>query len=387
MVVRYLDSLSSSHAASSSSHPAPRFEFIDGLRGLAAMMVVITHLANAAADKHPGIFGPNVAELADLGRYGVQIFFVLSGFVIAHSVWLGAHSFRYLGRFAGRRFVRLDLPYWCVILFELILLSISGLVMSDYARELPPIGEILANATYLQEFLGYQHILPVFWTLCYEVQFYLVFVLALTLLAKLRNAGVSVDATRKIASVALVLSFSISLAIYLGRLPVPHEALFFDRWFQFAFGVIAYLYFRGQCSGAWVAAAAMACVLGAAAFGINAYRVISTLITAATALAILASFKFRGWNSLLIGPSMQFLGKISYSLYLLHLCIGWRTTVLVRELLGDAYSTLAAYFAFALGVIASVMGAWIMHLLIERPSIQIARKIELPRRPSESSAT
>lgn len=366
---------------------AARFEYIDGLRGLAAMMVVITHIAHAAAVKHPGILGASVETLADLGRHGVQIFFVLSGFVIAHSVSRGAHSFRYLGLFAGRRFVRLDLPYWCIIALELVLLAISGLVMAQYARDLPSTGEIVANAMYLQVFLGYEHILPVFWTLCYEVQFYLAFVLALVLLAKLREFGLSSRTTKQVATIALTASFCLSLAIYLGQLPMPHQALFFDRWFQFAFGVATYLYFRGRCSGAWIAAGTLACIAGAAAFGADGYRVISTLVTAATGLAILASLRFAWWNSLMVGPSMQFLGRISYSLYLIHTSIGWRTTVLAREMMGSAYSTAAAYLAFGLGVLASVVGAWVMYLLIERPAISIARKIPLPQRPTYAGQT
>ena len=357
-----------------------RFEYIDGLRGLASIMVAISHLAGAAAAKHPGILGAHVEKLADLGRYGVQIFFVLSGFVIAHSVMSGAHSFSYFGRFVGRRFVRLDLPYWSVIAFEIVLLWLSGKVMVEYTRDLPSFPQVLSHAVYLQEFLGYPQILPVFWTLCYEVQFYLVFVLSLVLLQKLRDAGVSPPTLRRVAVLGLALSFCGSLALYLGWLGYTHQALFIDRWFQFCFGVVAYSYYRGWCSGRWIAAASVSCVVSGAWFGIDGYRVISTLLTAGTGLAILASWKSRWWNSLLVGPAMQFLGRISYSLYLLHLCVGWRVVVLVRELFGDSYSTSHAYVAFFIGMMASIVSAALMYLLIERPSISFARKIRLPQR-------
>lgn len=360
----------------------PRFEYIDGLRGVASIMVAIGHLAGAAEDKHPGILGPGVMELAEYGRYGVQIFFVLSGFVIAHSVATGSYSFGYLARFVGRRFVRLDLPYWSVIALEILLLWLSGMVMVQYTRDLPSAPQILSNAFYLQQYLGYDHILPVFWTLCYEVQFYLVFVLSLVLLTKLRNAGATARTTRIIASAALAISFCWSLSIYLGLSTMPHRGLFVDRWFQFALGVVTYLYYRNYCNWVPVAAGAALCVVGGLIFGADDYRVTSTLLTAATSVAILASLRFSWWNSLLIGPTMQFLGWISYSLYLLHTCVGWRATVLTRELLGDSYSTATAYFAFAVGLTVSIVAAWIMYLLIERPAIHLARKIRLPQRPS-----
>lgn len=368
-----------------SSSSAPRFEYIDGLRGLASIMVAIGHLADAAQDKHPGILGPGVMELADFGRYGVQIFFVLSGFVIAHSVAGGAFSFSYLGRFAARRFVRLDLPYWSVIAFEILLLWLTGLVMVQYLRDLPGIPQILANAFYLQQFLGYKHILPVFWTLCYEVQFYLVLVLSLVLLTKLRNAGTGDRMVRTIATVALALSFCWSLSIYLGLAPNPSRALFIDRWFQFALGVVTYLFYRNYCGWLPIAAVMTLSIAGGLMFGADNYRVTSTILTAATGLAILGSLWLPWWNALLIGPTMQFLGRISYSLYLLHTVIGWRATALTRELIGSQYSTVAAYFAFFVGLGASIFGAWVMYVLIERPAVNIARKIRLPRRGERSA--
>jgi peptidoglycan/LPS O-acetylase OafA/YrhL len=104
------------------------------------------------------------------------------------------------------------------------------------------------------------------------------------------------------------------------------------------------------------------------------------LLTAGTGLAILASLRVGWWNALLTGPKMQFLGRISYSLYLLHLCVGWRTVVLIRELLGTSYSTVYAYAAFAIGMAVSIAAASVMYMLIERPSIALARKIRLPQR-------
>jgi peptidoglycan/LPS O-acetylase OafA/YrhL len=359
---------------------APRFEYIDGLRGLASIMVAIGHLAGAAEAHHPGILGPGVMHLASFGRYGVQIFFVLSGFVIAHSVITGAYSFSYFGRFVGRRFVRLDLPYWSVIALELILLAVSGMLMAQYSRELPSLPQIVTNMFYLQQYLGYDHIVPVFWTLCYEVQFYLVYVLSLVLLAKLQNAGASSQTVRRIATFALAVSFCWSLAMYLGLIVNPHRGLFVDRWYQFAFGVVTYLYFRGHVGWLPVASGAALCVICGWAFSVDGYRLTSTLLTAATGIAILASLRYSWWNSLMIGPGMQFLGRISYSLYLLHSSIGWRATVVTRELFGNSYSTAAAYVAFAVGLAASIFASYIMYLLIERPAINLARKIRLPQR-------
>jgi hypothetical protein len=352
------------------------------MRGLASMMVAVGHLSGAVAARHPDILGATAHEILGYGRYGVHIFFLLSGFVIAHSVITGAHSFNYFGRFVGRRFVRLDLPYWSVIALELVLLAVSGMIMAQYERELPSLPQIAANMFYVQEFLGYEHISPVFWTLCYEVQFYVVFVLALVLLTKLGLAGAPAAAVRWIATGVLALSFAWSLSIYLGLLPDPHNALFVDRWFQFALGVIAYLYYRGTCDWRPVAASIALCVVLAVTFAPNNYRLETTILTAATAVAILGSLRFPLWNGLLAGPTMQFFGRISYSLYLLHLAIGWRAIVVARELMGSAYTTATAWLVLAFGIAVSVLASWIMYLLIEGPAIRLARKIRLPQRQS-----
>jgi len=358
----------------------PRFAYIDGLRGVAAFLVAVSHLAIAAEFEHPGILGSSVQQVLLYGRYGIHIFFMLSGFVIAHSVFTGAYSFGFLGRFVGRRFVRLDLPYWSVIALEVTLLALSGWVMAEYERELPTLPQILANMFYLQQYLGYEHISPVFWTLCYEIQFYLVFVLALVLLTKLRDAGGSAQTVRAVAIGALGSSFLWSLAIYLGLVPNPHSALFVDRWFQFALGVITYLYYRGSCDWRAVAAAYGVCIVGALGFASTAYGLETTLLTVATGLAILASSKFSKWNSTLTGPFMQFLGRISYSLYLLHLPVGWRTVVIAREVIGDSYDTAWAWLVFGLGLGSSVLASWLMYVLIEGHAIRLARKIKLPQR-------
>lgn len=343
--------------------------------------VAIAHLADAAADRHPGIHGDGVLELAGLGRYGVQIFFVLSGLVIAHSIANGRYSFGYLGRFASRRFVRLDLPYWSVIALEVGLLWLSGKVMIEYSRELPPAAQLLANAFYLQRYLGYEDILPVFWTLCYEVQFYLVLVVSLVLLTKLRDAGLTAKQTRLVAGVVPALSFCGSLSIFLGLLPMPHPGLFIDRWYQFSLGVVTYLYFRRYCALGPTFWSVALCVAAGLLFGATNYRTTSALFTAATAVAILASCRFPWWRAPLTGPTMKFLGRISYSLYLLHLAVGWRTKVLVRELFGTSYSTAAAYVAFAVGLAVSIFAAGIMYVLGERPAIEFARRIRLPQQP------
>ncbi|RYG56101.1 acyltransferase, partial [bacterium] len=98
-----------------------RFHFIDALRGLAAASVVLHHLfvASVMATVYEAASPWLVRVLFQAGAHGVEIFFVLSGFVIAHSLRNNGLSLGDLGRFIVRRQVRLDPPYWAALVLGL----------------------------------------------------------------------------------------------------------------------------------------------------------------------------------------------------------------------------------------------------------------------------
>jgi peptidoglycan/LPS O-acetylase OafA/YrhL len=341
------------------------------------MMVVICHITLAVTAKHPDVLGAWLPIVLDFGRYGVQIFFVLSGFVIAHSVQGGDYSPAYLGRFIARRFVRLDLPLWSIIALEIFLLWLSGQVMSAYERPLPSPGQTLANMFYVQVFTGHEHIIDVFWSLCYEVQFYLVFV---SVLVALRALESWTQCPKWISPALIALSFAVSLLIYVGVVPSPHAGLFVDRWWQFALGVVTYYsYLRGLADYAKPVLIANVVVIAVAVgFADGEYRVISLVVSAMTSALIVLMPRLPAVDQWLSSASLQFFGRISYSLYLIHLSIGWRVVVVLRELSGDAYSWPLAVIAFAVGIGASVVAAWVLWYLVERPAITVARQIRLP---------
>ena len=76
-----------------------RLALIDGLRGIAAMLVVLFHFCAVAHLADVPVLGWLFAH----GNFGVEVFFVISGFVIAYSVRNAQHTLPFLGRFALRR--------------------------------------------------------------------------------------------------------------------------------------------------------------------------------------------------------------------------------------------------------------------------------------------
>jgi peptidoglycan/LPS O-acetylase OafA/YrhL len=352
---------------------SPRFLFLDGLRGVAAMMVVVFHLFTNLRPATRMWFPAAIAALFLNGDLGVDIFFVLSGFVIAQSVRDGERSLRYLGRFALRRSLRLDPPLWITIFVEIALIRISLMLFPGLATPLPAWREILTNITYIQHFVGTRDIQPVFWSLTYEVQFYVVLVGALVILHRL---GVQRLLVRSLFAAA----FFWSLAVWLGAAPLPMRGLFIDRWFQFALGIAAWAVFTGHISKTQFAALCTLTILGMLALHQGGHRARSIEITVLSAVTMAVVSLTGRLETLFSSSAIQFLGEISYSLYLIHLSIGWRFISIFRKEFGPQLGPAMGTTAFVGGIVLSVIAARLMYLAIEAPSVSFARQVRLPRR-------
>ncbi|MBO9652687.1 MAG: acyltransferase [Agrobacterium tumefaciens] len=148
-----------------------RWIYVDSIRGMAALAVIYFHIAEVA---YKGRFISNSAECylfyvfteyVDLGKIAVVMFFAVSGFVIPFSLLKAGNA--PLRGFAISRFFRLYPAYWVSMMLAL---AIIPLVRGDVFT----LKQIIANVTMLQQFLGQQNILGVYWTLQIEIVFYVV---------------------------------------------------------------------------------------------------------------------------------------------------------------------------------------------------------------------
>src|SRR5436305_2409824 len=120
-----------------------RFVFVDAVRGIAALAVAWHHITLwGPLEAHSARLLPEFAlSIARNGQYGVQMFFVISGFVIAYSIRGARVTPTYLGGFALRRSIRLDPPYWTAISCVLALHAfgpLTGFIPSPYEGWPPP---------------------------------------------------------------------------------------------------------------------------------------------------------------------------------------------------------------------------------------------------------
>jgi len=143
-----------------------RLELLDYGRFFAAIIVVFFHytfngIANGKIDSLTHI-GPLI-DFTKYGYLGVELFFMISGFVIFHSA-----QNRTPAEFAVARAIRLYPSYWFAVIFTSIFAWYWG---SDLMSVTP--FQILANFTLLQNYLGIENVDGVYWTLAYEIKFYM----------------------------------------------------------------------------------------------------------------------------------------------------------------------------------------------------------------------
>ena len=176
-----------------------RYTSLQVLRGLAALMVAIFHLPTAL-----GMPELNIPILSG----GVDIFFVISGFVMVVST---ANAPRDVAAFATQRFTRIVPFYWVMtFVMALALWAFVGKVVS-----LEDIGRSLLFMPYLDRTTGLvQPVLGVGWTLNLEVVFYVLFA-----------ATMALGTLRQIAAIGTVFAFAVVARIVLK--PADDTVLFF----------------------------------------------------------------------------------------------------------------------------------------------------------------
>jgi peptidoglycan/LPS O-acetylase OafA/YrhL len=353
-----------------------RFTFIDGLRGLACLGVFAFHLYTLGS--FHGVllrYVPSPVEfLIAHGNLGVQIFFVLSGFVIAYSLRNARINAAYLGNFALRRALRLDPAYWVAMAIAIFLCA-TKLGKDVPGQYVPTFKQVLINLFYLQEFAQTHRILSVSWTLCYEVQFYLV----LTILI---GFGQSLAAKCGWSESGMILGISftvglISVLIAAEIIPNTISGLFINLWFMFYLGCLVAWRLEGRISIVWI-------FLYAAAVALTLLRgwnwdTAMALATAGVILAVGLAQKLTSW---LDNSIIQFFGRTSYSIYLLHALSCEYVLAAGRRITGDSPLPAAGWIglAFALTVGAS----FLLYRFVERPGVELGKRLKEHSRQSRN---
>jgi peptidoglycan/LPS O-acetylase OafA/YrhL len=345
-----------------------RFVIIDGLRGLASLWVVLLHLEQALEEPLSHLIPYIFLKIMQLGALGVEVFFVLSGFVIAHAVGTHPITARFIGRFALRRSLRLDPPYWTAMAVMLGGYCITRGIRAVY--EYWGWRALLANMFYLHDIFSvrpagdaqYWRVLQVSWTLCLEIQFYLVFVCLL---------GIAQRVSRHFEHSTYLVVFAPLALCSVYRWYFRSDWSFFGMWHMFFLGAYLYSAIFQQADKRWFFV--FTGLIGICAVGTFNAEGCVALATATLIYVAASRDHLYDW---LANRTLQYLGRISYSLYLIHAVVGGYTIWYLRQYFA---STAAAIPVFAAGLFGSIASADLLFRLVERPGIAVARRIELVR--------
>lgn len=335
--------------------PEQRYESLQLLRFLAALMVVIAHGTQAYSLR---VRGSDGSDYWHLGTIGVDIFFVISGCMMAlttrHAEAGGAAAWSFI----VKRAIRIVPIYW---IFTALKLLVALAVPAASLKAMPTADHIAASLLFIPHESAqgeFWPVLPVGWTLNFEMFFYVAFA-----------AILAIDAHRLLG---VMLLFASMTAI--GKLDFSPDFFHFyldSLLFEFLFGMVlaglAASPRRAQMTG-WknVFLSALLCCVALLflVFGDPLPRGLSWGIPAAclVCLALLWEEHVRGCR--LLHPAVR-AGDSSYSLYLTHTFTVPAAVIIAGKFM-EANQTVTVLFA----AITSVMVAEVTYRLLERPLLR-----------------
>ena len=183
------------------SSRSQRLAGLDGLRGLAALYVVVHHIFLRTFPGYPVDHAPFWAGWFIYGRFAVVVFIVLSGFSLALSPARHGWQLDGVKQFARRRARRILPAYWAALAFSL---AIAWLIAPQPGNGVPDAKSVVVNGLLVQNVVGAHSPNSAFWSMAVEAQLYLLFPLLL-LVVRRRGAIVMVAAvTLVVAAVGIV---------------------------------------------------------------------------------------------------------------------------------------------------------------------------------------
>ncbi|HEY1885813.1 MAG TPA: acyltransferase family protein, partial [Roseiarcus sp.] len=297
---------------------------LDFLRGAAAFAVAIPHYLTANAPFQP------FAEAFAIA--GVEVFFVLSGFVLAPQIvdWVVGKPRRNLGVFLIRRWMRTIPPY---IVALIVIAALSGnLMTADFVRYLFYVENLFSSANHVDFY-------PVAWSLAVEEWFYVLFAPALFLVARLLGRrDRRLEAIFAVLVILVVAALRLAFAPHDWDLNVRRVTLF--RIDSIVWGFLLYLALERRPPIGLDDASSQArlgVLLALLAVTIPAELAVAILAVKGSSLAQLAfPYVSAGFGMIAVGVLWHaeglfhsrivrgasfYLGRVSYSVYLFHLIV------------------------------------------------------------------
>lgn len=341
--------------------PDSRIEFIDAVRGIAAMLVFLMHLTDFNLPQYHAL----THDYLRLGTIGVAAFFLVSGFVIPMTLERSGQR-----RFWISRIFRLY-PLYLVVLMLSLLCGYLGLWPWSLAMEGNLLTTLALHLPIAQSIAGAPNLVGGSWTLFIELVFY-----GLMSLAALIGLGHRHLLLVTLANLGVLALVTIGLLLD-RRIPLGYPCLLLCSFT----GVVFYRHFRGLADNRTLIATVIA-ALGTTgiAFWYNYVRYPTTEFTflcawgswIAAFVLFAVAYRLRHHR---MPRTLVWLGTISYSVYLAHDLVNFNAITL----LGHGWWNLILVPVLVLPV------AWGVHHLIELPAIRLGKKLASQPQDSDSA--
>jgi peptidoglycan/LPS O-acetylase OafA/YrhL len=383
---------------------------LDGVRGLAILVVMFCHFVWIVVEQSPAPDRVSrlIVEMMKTGRYGVDLFFVLSGYLITGILYDAKHDKHYFRNFYARRTLRIFPLYYTVLLIMFVLLPLLGVHWNSPGEQ-----QVVRNQGWLWTYMGnmknafggpeffHQDRLWMghFWSLAIEEQFYLVWPTVILFLS--RNKAMRLCLGMMIAAPVIRM---VLFAALTGHGPEGRAGLDAALYFSFskldtlALGAFLALAARGPQRLAVYAKAAPLTLAGTALLlaplivlkfdktsmlgGASETIKLSVICLFSGSLLVLAArSEGRGLaGAFFTNPFMRFLGKYSYGIYIFHELLAplfngpLGIARLMPRLGGSWYLAMAVHFVLAFTIAIGV--ALVSWNVLEKHMLKLKRFFE-----------
>ncbi|MGJ0486549.1 MAG: acyltransferase family protein [Methylomicrobium sp.] len=349
---------------------------LDGLRGLAVAMVFMRHAAYMSG--YQNSLMPSIATLMLNGWIGVDLFFILSGFLISRPFFSKNRDFTWRS-YLSRRALRILPAYWFVLLFVVV----GGIPF--YAFERADLGfRVYYHLLFLQDYFS-SDIVVAFWSLGVEEKFYLLAPALLPLIMKAPNVRVQFFI---LSGILLLGPLFRAITVKIVGLASNYPEFFLNYRSPFHacidglfWGVL--LARIESCDSKWLTvnrAKAMFWLGGVSITGLMfSYNLLDHNSVAASVFRptgiglgmalLVGAAVFGGAPRLFAGRFPRWLGRISYSLYLIHIPLIYPADALTR-FLGEGFMLFMLIY-----IVITLSVSHLMRVYVEQPFLNLKMRL------------
>jgi len=331
-----------------------RIVWIDSLRGLAILLVLVNHFLAEWNMGYPTFY---------IGSTGVDLFFIISGFVIPFSLFRNKN----IGVFLSKRLKRLY-PVFLVCLS----VTLFFYFLNKFNQSFPDVKTILFNMTMIPEIFNIRPVDPSYWTLAVEWEFYVLVAIVIYFFDE--------KAWNVVGIIILIFSYVLNGVIdkWLEFSEVPALVLHYFRYVRyhalFFAGYIFYRIYLGKARWFHFLLLGLCFYVQCSLFprmydnaGLVQNKSLYIVFLSAYFLIFLMQSFYKRNLIVLNNAFLHFVGKISYPLYLLHQYVG---RFVMMPLLLEVWHV-SFIMAFILSFLVVVFLSYLVHEYMERRLLRV----------------